>query len=78
MINDDHVTIEIRISSIWFKNHLPKLREIEIDILKLFLPEVVQAIDQEVYGPSLPFEESPIQPPHQKVHGEVFTGHKVY
>ena len=45
MINDDHVTIEIRISSIWFKNHLPKLREIEIDILKLLLPEVVKAIE---------------------------------
>jgi len=78
MINDDHMTIDRLISSLWFKHHLPELREIEIDILKLFLPEVVQAVDQEVYGASLPFEESPVQPPHQQVHGEVFTGHKVY
>ena len=78
MINDNHVTIELRISSLWFKHHLPELREIKIDILKLFLPEVIQAIDEEVYGTSLPFEESSIQPPHQKMHGEVFTGHKVY
>ena len=73
MINDDHVTIYMRISTVWFKYHLPELRKIEIDILKLFLPEVVQAVDQEVYGSSLPFEESPIKPPHQQVHCEVFT-----
>jgi hypothetical protein len=60
MINDDHVTIDRRIRTLCFKYHLPQLREIEIDILKLFLPEVVQAVDQEVHGPSLPLEKCPI------------------